>query len=338
MDDIAAAKRGLRWQYHLDLENKRLDVHAEFPNSLEGLKPLFHFWLKGVAPPDQDVALNLAGERNRYSVLRMDKVGNKVAQLAINPPLSQLESYTEGAQPERLFLPFDALLAADRPLLMMLEWMGAERVSALKLDDPLESIATIAAIASALTAPPTSMDAAHELRAAHHAKAALKAREYWAKLPPVVAADLKMVMTVQPPWGKALLSGASSGRPGKGALKTVETRTYPYPLELLGKRIEVLQTLESTAGVSSTPDRVAADDPLYLVIGSLVVSECFLYSTHREWELDYARHKVPPSNPYGWSEKKDYFGWVLTDVELYATPRPTTAMQRVHRSFFLKSE
>jgi len=313
-DERAALKRGTRWKFVLDVASQRINVLADFSDAA-GFQPFFHYSLRAVAFPSKAVNLQMMQERKRYAIVKMAPDASKKAQLLVHPQRALIEFYCRGAEPETLALPFANVVNAEFPVAMLIDWIGKARLRVLDLDDPLESISTVAAAVLALSTPLPSLRALNVMRDKQRARVEEKTTSYWGPIEKAGASFGSLggvLLEVQPPWGDRLLLRE----------KTVETRTYPFPTQLLGQRIEMLQP---TAGEKPP-----------VVIGSLVIQECFLYHTRATWDLDYARHKVLPSNKYSWSPQKDFYGWVVEDCVVYDAPRHVAEMTRIHRSFFLK--
>jgi len=131
-------------------------------------------------------------------------------------------------------------------------------------------------------------------------------------------------LEVQAPWAALLLWG----------YKTVETRLYPLPPELLGRELFLVESAEGQAGVSGVGDSVAAGAAGLRIVGSVVFSESIAYPSRAAWEADEYRHRVPKTSPYGWKDGRTVHGWVVESVRPLAEPVPVPAMQRVVRSLF----
>lgn len=142
----------------------------------------------------------------------------------------------------------------------------------------------------------------------------------------------RVALEVQQPWSELVLTGA----------KAVETRSYPFPLWLIGEKIWVLQSSAGTPGVSSVPDFVWPYDRRCSLAGYIVISDCIRYPTRASWEADTLRHCVPvdEAGAYGWSDTRDLYGWVVESFERFgddAPERTVPALCRVHRSFFAEA-
>jgi len=129
---------------------------------------------------------------------------------------------------------------------------------------------------------------------------------------------------MQAPWAALILWG----------YKTVETRSYPLPIELVGREVFIVESAEGQACVSAVADEVAAAAPGLRILGTVVFSGCVAYPSREAWEADEYRHRVPSTSPYGWSDSKTIYGWEVQAVKPFATPAPVPAMQRVVRSIF----
>ena len=118
---------------------------------------------------------------------------------------------------------------------------------------------------------------------------------------------------VQPPWGDILMSRLvrqftfskydhnyfglliPSVKIKINRTKTVETRAYPYPPNLLGISIAIFEPIDDhpTIKASCKNDKVE-----FVITGHMVVSDCIVYFDRNEWDDDYIRNKVPPGNKY----------------------------------------
>ena len=285
-DERAVLRRGTCWKFVMDITRQRVNVLVQFRDAID-FKPFFHYRLKPVSSPSEAVNLQLMEERKRFTIVKMAGDASKEAQLLVHPHKALIEFHSKVAQ--SITLHFSSVANAEFPVTTLLDWIGKARLRMLDLDDPLESISTVAAAVLALSTPLPSLHALNVMRDEQRARVVTKTASYWDPIEEAGASFGSLngvVLDVQPPWGDRLLLRE----------KTVETRTYPYPTQLLGQRIEILQPV------------LTADGKTNFVIGSLVIRECFLYPTRAAWDLDYARHKIPPSNKYSWSSQKDFYG------------------------------
>ncbi|CAN0463156.1 unnamed protein product, partial [Hapterophycus canaliculatus] len=88
---------------------------------------------------------------------------------------------------------------------------------------------------------------------------------------------------MQAPWARRLLDGD----------KTVETRAYPLPADLVGRPIEIMESRQGRDGVSSVGDTVEAFSEGLSVVGRVVFSGTEPYPSREAWAADAARHLVP---------------------------------------------
>lgn len=120
-------------------------------------------------------------------------------------------------------------------------------------------------------------------------------------------------------------------------LKTVETRSYALPNELLGRRILLCESVQGTAMVSNiTGDAVLAGQDGLQIIGEIVINKCVEYKSSEEWEQDRDKHMVPVSSLYDWSPTPDgrRWGWFIETAVVYDKPKSVPAMKRSFRSLF----
>ena len=320
-----AEQVGKTWRFKADFAKGRIDVTASFPDEADGVSwlPAYHILLREAFPSVSCApSLRIMQLRQRLGVVRTDSEGVTLAHLSIRLDTQKIELCVHGAWRERL--PFPVVTSAAAPVAALQEWVGTDGLAALALTDPLEILSAVAAIVLAASAP-ISAAGLCEARLAHMDVVAAKTSALYDTMPGAAAmAHVPVYIEVQLPWSMVVLQRK----------KSVETRTYPYPANLIGKRVFILQTQKGATGVSGLPDQIQADDPNLEVVGECVVNECVLYPTRRSWDLDYTRHKVPLDNPYGWSTKKDFFGWVVSNPVLYDISRPVPKLTRIHRSFF----
>ncbi|CAD7698812.1 unnamed protein product [Ostreobium quekettii] len=91
-----------------------------------------------------------------------------------------------------------------------------------------------------------------------------------------------VALEVQEPWCKLLLSGA----------KTIETRRYPLPDDLLGRPLSLLQTPEGAPGQSGLPDIVPQGHPSAQLVAHIAFSEVKEYRSLQEWKADEKLHQL----------------------------------------------
>ena len=147
------------------------------------------------------------------------------------------------------------------------------------------------------------------------------------------AAEARVGLEVQAPWSELLLRGS----------KSVETRRYPLPAELLGVPLALIGTAQGKAGVSALPDHVPAGESRLL--GLVTFGEQWRYSTREQWRADEPRHAVPQGSAYDWVEEppgqqdaaaagSDRWGWCVQSVRPFASPLPAPPLARQARSLF----
>ena len=107
-----------------------------------------------------------------------------------------------------------------------------------------------------------------------------------------------MGFMVRGEWANMLLSGE----------KTVETRSYPIPPELIGQPLLLIKT--------GTPTGAMA-------IGMIQFKGSIRYRSKAAWASDRKRHRVPAnSKVYGWKTDKEKHGWVVQSVHPLPAPVP----------------
>lgn len=135
----------------------------------------------------------------------------------------------------------------------------------------------------------------------------------------------RFALEVQSPWSQRLLDGS----------KTIETRSYALPPELLGRPVQVLESRPGRDGVSAIGDTVDPGAPGLSIVGEVVFRSSEAYETREAWAGDAERHLVPPdSKGYGWKGPGSVCGWVVGGVKRYKKGRAVQRMVRRFRSLF----
>ena len=139
-------------------------------------------------------------------------------------------------------------------------------------------------------------------------------------------------LELQSPWAEAILDGT----------KSIETRLYPLPTGLVGKRIMIIKTPSGIAGKSDMGNRVVFGSSSAKLIGWCIFSGCQKYTTKESFEKDESKHLVTPESGYGWKEgvTRAVFGWV---VDKYGSSDPKAAgfnlgIRRMRSIFELKDQ
>jgi hypothetical protein len=130
-------------------------------------------------------------------------------------------------------------------------------------------------------------------------------------------------LEVQIPWSQYLLSGS----------KTVETRTYKLPSELLHRQIAILQTQSGTAGISALSDNVDLMKSIdCCIVGWVLFSSIKIYTNHSEFFADQHLHLVDENSPYSWKDGKEIYGWIVescgSETSAFSTYKCATRIQR----------
>jgi hypothetical protein len=144
--------------------------------------------------------------------------------------------------------------------------------------------------------------------------------------------DVLLGLEMKEPWASLVLKGE----------KTLETRTYALPKQLLGRPIVLLATASDSglAGASGLSDDCPAGAAT--AVGLVTFGGVVRWESRVTWEGDFARHRVPPAGggaeAFGWLRDETtgeaaLCGWVVTEV-IPMTPRPSPPMRRVLRSVF----
>jgi len=126
---------------------------------------------------------------------------------------------------------------------------------------------------------------------------------------------IRTALNTQYPWSQYLLDGS----------KSLETRSYPLPNDLLGKEIAVWET--GREGVEEA------------FVGSVVFDRCDEYRNKEEWISDQKSHLVDVhSEQFGWTEGERKFKWRVKGARTFVkniTPPP--CRRRVRSIFSLDS-
>jgi hypothetical protein len=97
--------------------------------------------------------------------------------------------------------------------------------------------------------------------------------------------------------------------------KTIETRRYPLPADLVGKKVYILETPAGADAVSALGSREAYSSAELLagrarIIGWAVFGSMKEYKDRKAFKKDRALHKVSSKSGYGWSESTSLlYGW-----------------------------
>jgi hypothetical protein len=114
---------------------------------------------------------------------------------------------------------------------------------------------------------------------------------------------------MQHPWAGQLLAGK----------KAIETRAYNLPADLIGKKVEILQSSEGKAGISALGDTIDFSAGVVERVGWCVFDRVIDYRDQATFEADEGRHLVQRDSGYGWKpgSTEVVYGWVVSDYGLY---------------------
>jgi mRNA N6-methyladenine demethylase len=129
-------------------------------------------------------------------------------------------------------------------------------------------------------------------------------------------------LELQEPWAAAVVDGS----------KAIETRLYPPPPSLVGKKIFILESKCGTAGMSnlgnfvdiSSPRNTRELEPAVTdrvrVIGWCTFVSVKKYASREEFERDEPLHLVKPDSGYGWKDDANnaIYGWVVGEHGRYS--------------------
>ena len=113
-------------------------------------------------------------------------------------------------------------------------------------------------------------------------------------------------INIQWPWSELLLSGK----------KSIETRSYALPKKFIGVELAVIETPgprgKKEAGIEKAR-----------IVGTIVFSESFPYTSKSQWKKDFGRHRVDVEDPqYSWEKRSAVFGWKVASVKRLKQPKP----------------
>lgn len=136
----------------------------------------------------------------------------------------------------------------------------------------------------------------------------------------IMASTVKHILEVQAPFSRLILSGK----------KSIETRSYQLPEDLLHTSIVLCESAPGLAGVSTLSDSVIESQPGLLLIGEIYVSHSKEYTSQEEWDEDRECHQVPSDSAYEWTptEIGRRYGWYIERVTVYSKPLSVPAMRR----------
>jgi hypothetical protein len=109
-------------------------------------------------------------------------------------------------------------------------------------------------------------------------------------------------INIQWPWSRLILSGE----------KTVETRHYPIPQKYIGQPLAIIETPGPKK--EGSPRRSQ-------IIGVVVFSTCFAYTSENKWKSDKRRHLVPGNHAqFSFDKEKTKWGWEIESVHTLKKP------------------
>jgi hypothetical protein len=110
-------------------------------------------------------------------------------------------------------------------------------------------------------------------------------------------------LELQAPWAGAVLDGS----------KSIETRAYDLPPELLGKRVSIIESPTGSAGVSNVGNIIDFKSSNAKVIGWCTFCSVKKYTNRKDFDADESAHLVSADSSYGWKDNKTnaIYGWVV---------------------------
>ena len=151
---------------------------------------------------------------------------------------------------------------------------------------------------------------------------------------PFADPDVLFGLELKEPWASMVLDGS----------KTIETRTYDLPAELIDRPLVLLATPEhsGSAGHSGLAD-VVTDRGAATILGLVTFGGVVEWESREAWSRDREKHGVPDDDdgPYVWREDdaakpgtSSLRGWTVSEVIPLPTPVQSPPMRRVLRSIF----
>ena len=128
-------------------------------------------------------------------------------------------------------------------------------------------------------------------------------------------------LEMQHPWAGLLLEGK----------KTIETRNYNLPKNLIGKKIYILETKSGIDGVSALPNSIEQESDVEKHVkcaGWCIFDKVVIYRYKSKFEMDVDKHLVTPDSGYGWKNGGDIrYGWVVKEYQ----KMPNNSIKKITR-------
>ena len=120
-------------------------------------------------------------------------------------------------------------------------------------------------------------------------------------------------INIQWPWSELLLSG----------VKTIETRSYPLPKRLYGIELAVIETPGKRGNREAGIGKAR-------IIGTIIFSGSYRYSSKSQWVREYGKHRVPQDDGlYSYRSDKDKWAWVVEKFKKLDRPAPPPAKRGI---------
>lgn len=120
-------------------------------------------------------------------------------------------------------------------------------------------------------------------------------------------------LNVQWPWSDLIASGK----------KVVETRSYELPKRFVGVELAIIET----------PGKLGKKDAGILkarIIGTVVFSGSFKYTSKKDWAADFDKHLVPPDDGlYGFKIDKEKWAWKISRITKLDSAAPAPAKRGI---------
>lgn len=90
-------------------------------------------------------------------------------------------------------------------------------------------------------------------------------------------------------------------------IKTIETRTYPIPAKYLNQEMALIETPGKEGKFKAR------------VIAIIKFTQCFQYSTKKEFYSDSGKHCVTKNSKWSWREGEKW-GWPVKVIQILESP------------------
>ena len=133
-----------------------------------------------------------------------------------------------------------------------------------------------------------------------------------------------VALEVQPPYGQLIAD----------KIKSIETRRYNLPPELLHQPMYLLQSTKGIEGVSALLDEIDENSDNLVILGEIIVDEVFQYTSMVQYNEDRHLHCVPIDSNYNYVEGCELYGWRIGSLVKYEKEIRNPKLKRLMRSLF----